>query len=141
MSTTSFGDRVKAARKSLGLSVREVARRSGVTAMYIYEIEHGNNTPGVVVAGRLATVLGLTIDELCLGKKPDFDVWPLVSALSAVLCAFHHKPVSIGNSEVLQGAVTVDAYNKWLTLVESFTDVARAYRPEITVLPPKGEES
>ncbi len=59
------GDRLKEYRKSLGMSQAELARKSGVSAAYLSEMEGGlGKRPSGEILLRLATALEVTIAEL-----------------------------------------------------------------------------
>ncbi len=59
------GDRLKEYRKSLGMSQAELARKSGVSAAYLSELESGlGKRPSGEILLRLATALEVTIAEL-----------------------------------------------------------------------------
>jgi transcriptional regulator with XRE-family HTH domain len=64
-----LGGRLKQLRSELGLTQAEVARRAGVSAPYLSELEggHGRRPSGEVLL-RLAEALGVTIAEL-LGRE------------------------------------------------------------------------
>ncbi len=51
-------------RKWRGLSAAELSRESGVNRVQIVDIEAGRNTGSVATLKKLATALGVTIDEL-----------------------------------------------------------------------------
>lgn len=56
-------------RAAKGLSQRALAEAAELTRMSIVNYENGNSVPSVVIAGRLADALGVTVDEL-LGGDP-----------------------------------------------------------------------
>jgi transcriptional regulator with XRE-family HTH domain len=60
----SLGQRLREGRERRGLSLRELARRIGVSASLISQIERGLVTPSVGTLWSLATELGLAIDGL-----------------------------------------------------------------------------
>jgi transcriptional regulator with XRE-family HTH domain len=64
-----IGAPLRAARERRGLSLRELARRVGVTASHISLIETGKSRPSVDTLYRLAGELRLSIDEL-LAQAP-----------------------------------------------------------------------
>lgn len=59
-----FGQYLRDLRKSKGLSVREVSRRSGVSNAYISQIETGNRCVGLNVLYKLS--VGLNVDHQTL---------------------------------------------------------------------------
>jgi len=60
----AVGARVKALRDSMGLSLRDLAQRSGVSAPMLSQVERGETSPTLAVAGRIASGLDLTLSQL-----------------------------------------------------------------------------
>ena len=60
----AVGERVKALRRSMGLSLRELAERSGVSAPMLSQVERGDTSPTLTVAGKIASGLELTLSQL-----------------------------------------------------------------------------
>jgi transcriptional regulator with XRE-family HTH domain len=58
------GSRVKALRESAGLSLRELAARSGVSAPMLSQVERGETSPTLTVAARIAAGLDLRLSQL-----------------------------------------------------------------------------
>jgi transcriptional regulator with XRE-family HTH domain len=58
------GDRVKALREGLGLSLRGLSERSGVSPTMLSQVERGETSPTLTVAERIAQGLGLTLSQL-----------------------------------------------------------------------------
>src|SRR4051794_41666604 len=58
------GLRVKALREGLGLSLRDLAQRSGVSAPMLSQVERGETSPTLAVANRIANGLDLTLSQL-----------------------------------------------------------------------------
>jgi transcriptional regulator with XRE-family HTH domain len=67
---TGLGPRLRVARESLQLSVRELARRIGCSASLISQIERGVSVPSVGVLYSLATELDSSLDHLLFGADP-----------------------------------------------------------------------
>lgn len=59
-----MGARVRALRESMGLSLRDLAARSGVSAPMLSQVERGETSPTLAVAGRIASGLELTLSQL-----------------------------------------------------------------------------
>jgi transcriptional regulator with XRE-family HTH domain len=59
-----IGGRLRAARREVGLTVRDVAARIGVSPSLISQIERDKVTPSVGTLWALVTVLGLTMGDL-----------------------------------------------------------------------------
>ncbi len=78
---TGLGPRLREARVSRALSVRELARRMGCSASLISQIERGVSVPSVGVLYSLATELGSSLDHLLFGPGAgrDDDAAPAVA--------------------------------------------------------------
>jgi transcriptional regulator with XRE-family HTH domain len=59
-----IGARVKALRESSGLSLRDLAARSGVSAPMLSQVERGETSPTLTVASRIASGLDLRLSQL-----------------------------------------------------------------------------
>jgi transcriptional regulator with XRE-family HTH domain len=59
-----IGVRVKALRESAGLSLRDLAERSGVSAPMLSQVERGETSPTLTVAARIASGLELRLSQL-----------------------------------------------------------------------------
>jgi transcriptional regulator with XRE-family HTH domain len=64
MTTTMVGPRVKALREAMGLSLRDLAVRSGVSAPMLSQVERGATSPTLSVAGKIAGGLELRLSQL-----------------------------------------------------------------------------
>ena len=60
----SIGPRVKALREAGGLSLRDLAERSGVSAPMLSQVERGETSPTLAVAARIAEGLDLRLSQL-----------------------------------------------------------------------------
>jgi transcriptional regulator with XRE-family HTH domain len=58
------GARVKALRESSGMSLRDLAQRSGVSAPMLSQVERGETSPTLTVAARIAAGLDLRLSQL-----------------------------------------------------------------------------
>jgi XRE family transcriptional regulator, regulator of sulfur utilization len=61
---TPVGSRVRALRESMDLSLRDLAERSGVSAPMLSQVERGETSPTLTVAGRIAAGLELRLSQL-----------------------------------------------------------------------------
>jgi transcriptional regulator with XRE-family HTH domain len=59
-----LGARVRALRESSGLSLRDLASRSGVSAPMLSQVERGETSPTLTVAARIAAGLELRLSQL-----------------------------------------------------------------------------
>jgi XRE family transcriptional regulator, regulator of sulfur utilization len=60
----NVGPRVRALREAMDLSLRDLAERSGVSAQMLSQVERGETSPTLSLAGRIATGLELTLSQL-----------------------------------------------------------------------------
>ncbi len=67
-----LGARIRAARRSAGLTQADLAR-SIVSPSYLSRLEAGERSPGLETLERLAEALGLTVEELLAGRLPTGD--------------------------------------------------------------------
>jgi transcriptional regulator with XRE-family HTH domain len=58
------GRRVRALREARGLSLRDLADRSGVSAPMLSQVERGETSPTLAVATKIAAGLGLSLSQL-----------------------------------------------------------------------------
>jgi transcriptional regulator with XRE-family HTH domain len=59
-----IGPRVRALREGMDLSLRDLAENSGVSAPMLSQVERGETSPTLSVAGRIAAGLELTLSQL-----------------------------------------------------------------------------
>ena len=59
-----LGARVKALREASGLSLRDLAARSGVSAPMLSQVERGETSPTITVAARIAAGVELLLSQL-----------------------------------------------------------------------------
>ncbi len=60
----AIGARVKALREAEGLSLRDLAERSGVSAPMLSQVERGETSPTLTVAAKIAAGLQLRLSQL-----------------------------------------------------------------------------
>src|SRR3954464_3904330 len=60
----SIGPRVKALREAMGLSLRDLAERTSVSAPMLSQVERGATSPTLSVAGKIAGGLELRLSQL-----------------------------------------------------------------------------
>src|SRR4051795_4173353 len=59
-----YGQRVKALREAMDLSLRDLSERSGVSAPMLSQVERGETSPTLAVAGKIAGGLDLRLSQL-----------------------------------------------------------------------------
>ena len=60
----AVGPRIRALRDAMGLSLRDLAGRSGVSAPMLSQVERGETSPTLAVATRIAAGLELSLSQL-----------------------------------------------------------------------------
>lgn len=63
-SVTGVGQRVRALREAMDMSLRDLAERSGVSAPMLSQVERGETSPTLAVAARIASGLELRLSQL-----------------------------------------------------------------------------
>lgn len=63
-SSEQFGPRVRDLRRERGLTLEDLASRSGVSRAMISKLERGEKNPTLVVAAKVAEGLGITLSQL-----------------------------------------------------------------------------
>jgi transcriptional regulator with XRE-family HTH domain len=64
VSADRLGERVRELRRGRGLTLEELAERSGVSRAMISKLERGEKNPTLVVAAKLAEGFGVTLSQL-----------------------------------------------------------------------------
>lgn len=67
------GTNIKNLRNHKGLSRREVAEISGVSAIYLAEIEYGKKTPTIETLLKLSNAFNVTVSELIGEIEPSLS--------------------------------------------------------------------
>jgi transcriptional regulator with XRE-family HTH domain len=62
--TVTVGPRIRALREAGGLSLRDLATRTGVSAPMLSQVERGETSPTLQIAGRIAAGLELSLSQL-----------------------------------------------------------------------------
>jgi XRE family transcriptional regulator, regulator of sulfur utilization len=62
--SSSLGGRLRSLREAMGLSLRDLALRSGVSAPMLSQVERGETSPTIAVAERIAAGLELSLSQL-----------------------------------------------------------------------------
>jgi transcriptional regulator with XRE-family HTH domain len=62
-----FGKNLSRARHRAKLKAYELAKRAGCSKSFVSEVESGASTPSVLIAVRLADVVGCALDQLTTG--------------------------------------------------------------------------
>ena len=70
----AVGTRVRALREAMGLSLRDLAERCGVSAPMLSQVERGETSPTLAVATKIASGLDLTLSQLLRLDEDDHVV-------------------------------------------------------------------
>src|ERR687892_574192 len=60
----AVGARIRALREAMGLSLRDLSSRTGVSPPMLSQVERGETSPTLAVADRIAAGLELTLSQL-----------------------------------------------------------------------------
>ena len=60
----AVGERIRRLREAMGLSLRDLAERTGVSAPMLSQVERGETSPTLAVAGRIAAGRELALSQL-----------------------------------------------------------------------------
>ncbi len=66
----NLGARLRSVRMESGLSLRELARRLGVSPSFVSQMENGKSQPSVATLYAMAQLLNVSIDELFMRSQP-----------------------------------------------------------------------
>jgi transcriptional regulator with XRE-family HTH domain len=61
---TKLGDRVRMYREAYGYTLSDLARESGISRSYLYQVESGESSPTEEKLQALATALDITVSDL-----------------------------------------------------------------------------
>lgn len=84
-SKRSFGEILHYARKSRGMTIKQLESRSGVSASFISRIENDNGNPSVEIVGKLAEALGIPVSDFFYDQKGGKILYPLRLAQARLL--------------------------------------------------------
>jgi transcriptional regulator with XRE-family HTH domain len=62
--SSALGGRLRSLREAMGLSLRDLAERSGVSAPMLSQVERGETSPTIALAERIAAGLELSLSQL-----------------------------------------------------------------------------
>ena len=77
-----MGSLIRRERQKQGISLRELARRAGISGSMLSQVENDRTRPSVSTIYALATELGVSIDAL-LSEQPDPGPWRTVLGILA----------------------------------------------------------
>lgn len=84
----AIGDRLRVERQKAGISQRELARRLGLSASMISQLESGISKPSVGTLYAIVTELNLSLDKVIRGD--DFDDGPAVDQVADAVAPLVH---------------------------------------------------
>ena len=71
MTQSTFGHRIKILMADRGMTATELAERSGITRQMVTNYVHGSAIPGLSTACKMASALGVSVDDLADGDVRD----------------------------------------------------------------------
>lgn len=73
MDLQEAGKRIQKIRKKLGLTQEQLAEKVGISAHFVYEIEHGQKTMSLYTLADITLALGTSTDYILFGRTPDIS--------------------------------------------------------------------
>ena len=71
MTQSTFGHRLKMLMADRGMKATELAERSGISRQMVTNYVHGSAIPSLSTACKLASALGISVDDLADGDVRD----------------------------------------------------------------------
>ena len=91
---TSLGSRLKVVRLKSGMSLREVARRLGVSPSFVSQLENGKSQPSVATLYSISQLLDVSIDQLFSAEVAEDPATPLPAKRPRHPSSPHNRPHS-----------------------------------------------
>jgi transcriptional regulator with XRE-family HTH domain len=85
-----IGSRIQKRRASRGLTLQELARKSGISASMISKIENSRCLPPISTYAKIAEGLGLAVEELIVENRDHSDLFSIVRAAERTIIS--HGP-------------------------------------------------
>ncbi|MCS6794460.1 MAG: XRE family transcriptional regulator [Raineya sp.] len=124
-----FGLKVKQARQEKGMSLSELAHKTGISVSYLNEIEKGKKYPQSEKIALLAESLGVSYDWL-VSLKLQKKLLPLSKLLASGF--FEEFPLEIFGIEPAQFLeILVNAPDKVTAFISTLVEIARSYDMQI----------
>ena len=74
-----LGDKIREARQIRGMSLTELARQSGVSRSYLYDLEKGISVPTIPIVVRVENALGIRLttreEDLSINERQLLEAW------------------------------------------------------------------
>lgn len=132
----TFSDRLRTRRKEMEITQEELAEKVGVSTAIISEYENARKVPGLASAIQCATVLGVTLNDLCeidataqyqkgLEQKP---ILPLLAVLKRLQFQVHvveneiRLTVPTGNDRPDYSSQEILKFFKEYELIQEFAE-------------------
>jgi transcriptional regulator with XRE-family HTH domain len=104
-----LGRRLRAERLGQGLGLRELARRLGISASALSQIETGKAQPSVSKLFDIVNLLGVSVDSLLTDAPPEVAVPPGQDGFFSLQRAGQHETLEL-ESGVLWSRLTAGSY-------------------------------
>src|SRR5437868_15383482 len=92
---TWLGERVRAYREALGYTLSDLAKKSGVSRSYLYQVERGTSSPTQEKLSALATALGVRITDLLGVEAGESEGGEVTESLAAYARQAHLPPADV----------------------------------------------
>jgi transcriptional regulator with XRE-family HTH domain len=104
-----IGSRLREERDRVGISQRELARRIGLSASMISQIESGQSKPSVSTLYAIVTELGVSVDDIFSGGNGQVESVGEVGSLRSGDVPDHGPMVRVGDRHVIE----LDSRVRW----------------------------
>lgn len=132
MSTSSFGQRLRQFRVERQKSLRETAKAADISVTYLSKLESDEGNPTLDVLLKLASLYGVTIEDLTAGLSAEQNPPGLDPSLQSFIQDYHDKfpeLLEVDWKNMLNGirlrGRRPENTEDWLTI---FLDLKRALR-------------
>jgi transcriptional regulator with XRE-family HTH domain len=109
-STAEVGARIRRERERRGMSLRELARRAGLSPSLVSQIETGKSEPSVSSLAAIVGEIGLSLNELVFGEEPQK---PAGAAQSEPQVAGPAPPPGLSQAEGARQTIHLDSRVTW----------------------------
>jgi HTH-type transcriptional repressor of puuD len=114
--------RIEGLRAKAGFSKRELARRAGLSATHIGQMESGQKNPTVDVLSRVCEALGISLAEFFAG---DSDMAALPEDIRHLISQKENYQIMRQFAGMKARGVSAEAVSEWLTSLGRILDIYR----------------
>lgn len=110
---TRLGERIRELREEKDMSLRELARKTGVTAPFLSDVELGKRFPGAENLALIAKALDVTVEYLeQYDSRPPIEEMKKLAAQNPALGIAFRRIADLPQDEILKIAKGLEAKKK-----------------------------